>query len=50
MKIKPSAIRYLLLAAGPRQLDEANILQIGETIPHVQTPFGLIEEWQNIRL
>src|SRR5207244_1631163 len=29
MKIKPTAIRYLLLAAGPRQLDEANILQIG---------------------
>jgi uncharacterized protein (DUF362 family) len=50
MKIKPTAIRYLMLAAGPRQLDEANILQIGETIPRVQTPFGLIEEWQNIRL
>jgi len=50
MKINPASIRYLLLAVGPHQLDEANIGQIGETIPRVQTPFGLIEEWQNIRL
>ena len=30
MKINPSAIRYLRLAAGPNHLDEDNIRQIGE--------------------
>src|SRR6266481_1529638 len=50
MKINPSAIRYLRLAAGPNHMEEANILQIGETIPHVQTPFELIPQFHTIRL
>jgi uncharacterized protein (DUF362 family) len=50
MKINPSGIRYLRLAAGPNHLDEENIRQIGEPIKSVQTPFDLIEEFQTIRL
>jgi uncharacterized protein (DUF362 family) len=50
MKINPSEIRYLRLAAGPSRLDEENIHQIGELIKSVQTPFELIAPWQNIRL
>jgi uncharacterized protein (DUF362 family) len=50
MRINPSAIRYLRLAAGPERLDEQNIRQIGESIQSVRTPFALISEWQTIRL
>ena len=50
MKINPSGIRYLRLAAGPNHLDEENIRQIGEPIKSVQTPFELIEHFQTIRL
>ena len=42
MKINPSSIRYLRLAAGPDHLDEENIRQIGEHIKSVQTPFELL--------
>ncbi len=50
MKINPSMIRYLRLAAGPSRLAEESIRQIGEPIRNVQTPFELIEPFQNIRL
>ncbi len=50
MRINPSMIRYLRLAAGPSRLEEQNIRQIGEAIKNVQTPFDLIEPFQNIRL
>lgn len=50
MKINPSRIRYLRLAARPNHLDEDNVRQIGESIKSVQTPFDLIEQFQNIRL
>lgn len=50
MRINPSMIRYLRLAAGPSRLEEQNIRQIGERIRNVQTPFELIEPFQNIRL
>jgi uncharacterized protein (DUF362 family) len=50
MRINPSMIRYLRLAAGPSRLEEQNIRQIGEAIKTVQTPFDLIEPFQNIRL
>jgi uncharacterized protein (DUF362 family) len=50
MRINPSSIRYLRLAAGPVRLDEENIRQIGEPIKNVQAPFELIDLWQTIRL
>jgi uncharacterized protein (DUF362 family) len=50
MGINPSMIRYLRLAAGPSRLAEESIRQIGEPIRNVQTPFELIEPFQNIRL
>jgi len=50
MKINPSGIRYLRLAAGPNHLDDENIRQIGEPIKSVQTPFELIPQFQTIRL
>jgi uncharacterized protein (DUF362 family) len=50
MKINPSMIGYLRLAAGPSRLAEQSIRQIGEPLQGVQTPFELIEQFQNIRL
>ena len=50
MRINPSGIRYLRLAAGPNRLDEGNIRQIGEHIKDVQTPFELIQTFQTLRL
>jgi uncharacterized protein (DUF362 family) len=50
MRINPSMIRYLRLAAGPPHLEEQNIRQIGEPIQNVQTSFELIEPFHNIRL
>ena len=50
MKINPSGIGYLRLAAGPNHLDEENIRQIGETIKSVQTPFNLTEDFRSLRL
>jgi len=50
MKINPSMIRYLRLAAGPSRLAEESIHQIGEPIKNVHVPFELIEPFQNIRL
>lgn len=50
MRINPSMIRYLRLAAGPSRLAEEDIRQIGEPIKNVQTPFDLIEPFQSIRL
>jgi uncharacterized protein (DUF362 family) len=50
MRINPSTIRYLRLAAGPPHLEEQNIRQIGEPIKNVQTSFELIEPFHNIRL
>jgi uncharacterized protein (DUF362 family) len=50
MKINPSMIGYLRLAAGPSRLAEQSIRQIGEPLKDVQTPFKLIEQFQNIRL
>jgi uncharacterized protein (DUF362 family) len=50
MKINPSMIHYLRLAAGPTRLAEEAIRQIGEPVKSVQTAFNLIESFQNIRL
>lgn len=50
MRINPSRIHYLRLAAGPSRLEEQNIRQIGEVIRNVQTPFDLIEPFQSLRL
>jgi len=50
MRINPSGIRYLRLAAGPNRLDEENIRQIGEHIKDVQTPFELMPHFQTLRL
>ena len=50
MRINPSGIRYLRLAAGPDRLDEENIRQIGEHIKDVQTPFEMMPHFQTLRL
>ncbi len=50
MRINPSRIHYLRLAAAPSRLEEQNIRQIGEAIRNVQTPFDLIEPFQSLRL
>lgn len=50
MRINPSLVRYLRLAAGPSDIEEQNIQQIGEAVQHVQTPFDLIEPFHTIRL
>jgi uncharacterized protein (DUF362 family) len=49
MRINPAAIGYLRLAAGRNRLGEKNVLQIGEPVQRVQTPFALIEPWRDIR-
>jgi uncharacterized protein (DUF362 family) len=51
MKIDPMQIRYLQLAVrGESQITEDHILQIGESILSVATPFELIPQFQRIRL
>jgi uncharacterized protein (DUF362 family) len=52
MKIDPFQIHYLRLTAGgtDTHITEGNILQIGENIESVATPFRLIPEFQRIRL
>jgi hypothetical protein len=52
MKIDPYRIHYLRLASdgSGAQIAEQNILQIGESIASVATPFQLIPEFQQIRL
>jgi uncharacterized protein (DUF362 family) len=51
MKIDPMQIRYLQLAVrGESQITEDHILQIGESIQSVATPFELIPQFQRIRL
>jgi uncharacterized protein (DUF362 family) len=52
MKIDPLQIQYLRLTAGRpnTHITESNILQIGETIESVATPFELIPEFRRIRL
>ena len=52
MCINPIRIGYLRLATGgaETQISEANILQHGESIAAVATPFDLIPEFQSLRL
>jgi uncharacterized protein (DUF362 family) len=51
MCIDPMKINYLQLAAGNEsQITEGNILQMGESIAKVATPFALIPEFQRVRL
>ncbi len=53
MKIDPMQIRYLQLAVrrgDESQITEDHILQIGEPIQSVSTPFELIPQFQRIRL
>jgi len=51
MKIDPLRIGYLRLAAmNPAVLGEENIVQSGETIAAVATPFDLIPEFRGVRL
>ena len=51
MRIDPMQIRYLQLAVrGESQITEDHILQIGESILSVATPFELIPQFQRIRL
>jgi uncharacterized protein (DUF362 family) len=51
MRIDPFRIGYLRLAAADyTQIAEANIVQTGERIAAVATPFALIPEFKSIRL
>ena len=53
MKIDPMQIRYLQLAVrrgDESQITDDHILQIGEPIQSVSTPFELIPQFQRIRL
>jgi uncharacterized protein (DUF362 family) len=51
MKIDPLRVEYLRLASDPEAaLAERNILQAGERIADVATPFALIPEFQSLRL
>jgi len=52
MRIDPLRIGYLRLASvgGEAQISERNIIQTGEKISSVATPFELIPEWQSVRL
>ncbi len=51
MRIDPFRIGYLRLAATDvTQIAEQGIVQTGETIAAVATPFALIPEFQSLRL
>jgi uncharacterized protein (DUF362 family) len=50
MGIDPVRIGYLQLAGGQTRLDERNILQAGESIAAVATPFELVRELREFRL
>jgi len=50
MQIDPARIRYLQLARERGQTTAANVIQIGESIESVRTPFHLIHELEGIRL
>jgi uncharacterized protein (DUF362 family) len=53
MKIDPMKVRYLQLAAQGSpvaQITEANIVQTGEAIASVATPFELLPQFQRLRL
>jgi len=51
MKIDPLGVEYLRLAAGQEAaLAEGNIVQAGERIADVATPFALIPEFRSLRL
>ena len=51
MKIDPLRVDYLRLAVPQENsLAEANIVQVGERIADVATPFALIPEFRNVRL
>jgi uncharacterized protein (DUF362 family) len=52
MKIDPFQIHYLRLVSGEgdTRITQRNILQIGESIESVATPFELIPEFRNMRL
>jgi uncharacterized protein (DUF362 family) len=52
MRIEPTRIRYLQLATvnSVSAILEENIVQRGETIQSVSTPFELIPEFQKLRL
>ena len=51
MRIDPLRVEYLRMAAGhDASLAEANILQVGERIAGLATPFQLIPEFRSLRL
>ena len=51
MGIDPLQVRYLQLAGGrPERLAESNILQMGEAVRRVQSPFALPPDLPGIRL
>ncbi len=52
MKIHPFQIHYLRLVSGDHDahISERNIIQTGESIESVATPFELIPEFRRLRL
>jgi len=50
MHLNPAMIRYLQLAATNGQLEEGAIIQTGETIASVATPFALLPRFEPFRL
>jgi hypothetical protein len=50
MQLDPGRIPYLTLAAGAARLREDAIVQTGETIASVSTPFQVIPQWEPLRL
>jgi len=50
MRIDPFRIDYLRLAAAEAGLLERNIVQAGESIANVTTPFELIPQFRSFRL
>jgi uncharacterized protein (DUF362 family) len=50
MQIDPLRVRYLQLVGSHARLDEPNIVQAGETLAAVATPFELIPQLQSFRL
>ncbi len=50
MGIDPRRVRYLEEAAGAGQTIEENVVQTGEPVASVSTPFALMPEFRSIRL
>ena len=50
MKLDPAQIEYLAVAAHNGQTREAGVIQRGETIRTVATPFAVLRQWEPLRL